>query len=99
MTSLATQLATPVFEASIETDAGTYRTGFHLGTDEAFARKEVESIFHHRRPLKGTRIITVGLLFGGELKEVFDGEWDNERWDRMWAEEAEWAQFGEGTEA
>jgi hypothetical protein len=68
----------PLYCLSIETDAGSYMHGFHLGTDESIARKCAETICLHYTPRMGTRIATVGLVAHGKLVDVFDGSgWVN----------------------
>ena len=67
------------FVLSIETDAGTYRHGFHLGTDEPLARNFAEKAFHHHRPRIGTRIVTVALMHMDRIFDVYDGDkWFND---------------------
>ncbi|MBS3648831.1 hypothetical protein KEU06_09455 [Pseudaminobacter sp. 19-2017] len=66
------------FTLSIETDAGTYRHGFHLGTIERLARELAEEICLKRRPQRGTRIVTVALCRFESIVDVFDGkDWSN----------------------
>lgn len=50
------------YSLSIETDAGTYRHGFHLGSEEAMARTMAEEICLKRKPKLGTVIKTVALI-------------------------------------
>jgi hypothetical protein len=61
------------FTLSIETDAGTYQHGEHLGTVESIARDVAEEICVKRIPRQGTRIVTVALKQGGRIVDVFDG--------------------------
>ena len=63
-----------IFTLSVETDAGTYTHGFHLGTIEADAVWYAEDFIKHRKRLKiGTRIITVALIRDGKMFDCFDG--------------------------
>lgn len=70
---LPTDVAT--YTLSIETDAGVYQYGCHLGTDLRVARECAEEIFAHRIPKIGTHIRTVALLRRGEKPRYYDGEW------------------------
>ena len=67
------------FILSIETDAGTYRHGFHLGTDETNAREIAEGAFRwaprQDKAPGATRIVTVALLQEGRLFDVYGGSW------------------------
>lgn len=67
--------------ASVETDAGTYIHGFHLGTDERVARQCVVDVFR-RIPKQGTRVVTVALLDGARnIVDVYTGDkWSSEMW-------------------
>lgn len=66
------------YSASVETDAGTYQHGYHLGTIETIARACVWDI-SKMRPKNGTHIKTVALIFDGRIIDVFDGkEWMSE---------------------
>lgn len=71
------------FTASIETDAGTYEHGFHLGTHEQVARDFCVELFHKRKPKQGTRVVTVGLKKAGKLVDTYYGD----RWQSDVAEE------------
>jgi len=62
-----------VYVASIETDAGTYVHGFHLGTELEAAKWSCADLFKRKRLKLGKRIVTVGLIFDGRLVDVFDG--------------------------
>lgn len=74
-----TFISTPTFSLSIETDAGTYQHGYHLGTDERMARSFAAEICLKRRPKIGTRIRTVALIFDGRMVDVFDGgDWQSD---------------------
>lgn len=66
------------FTLSIETDAGTYQHGCHLGTIERVARECAEEIFAKRIPKIGTRIVTVALIREGKMFDCFDGRWAND---------------------
>jgi hypothetical protein len=67
------------FILSIEPVAGpTYRHGFHLGTDEAVARKFAEDVFG------ALPVRTVALIRDQRIVDVFDGHWDSSYW--WWAE-------------
>jgi len=61
---------------SIETDAGTYQHGFHLGTEPMPAQQIAEEAFHCWAPRQGTQIKTVALKQNGKLCGVYNGEWD-----------------------
>ena len=63
---------------SIETDAGTYTHGYHLGTIEGDARKMAEYIFNSYTPRQGTVIRTVALKQNGKMVDCFDGRWASE---------------------
>jgi hypothetical protein len=67
------------FTLSIETDAGTYQHGYHLGTQEPLARAIAENIFAKYRPRQGSRIVTVALKWEHKMFDVYDGEWSSER--------------------
>ncbi len=72
------------YSLMIETDAGTYQHGYHLGTIEATARRLAEEIRLQRRPKIGNRIVRVALMTnrGNDLVDVFDGiMWANDRHD------------------
>lgn len=73
-----------MFTLSIETDAGTYQHGFHLGTDERTASEMAVEICLYRKPAMGTRIVTVGLKKDGKLIDTFDGK----DWSSMLLERA-----------
>lgn len=67
-----------MFTASVETDAGTYRHGYHLGTQEDLARNIIEEIARGA-PRMGTRIVTVALMKDGKIEDVYDGrDWVND---------------------
>jgi hypothetical protein len=73
------------FTLSVETNAGTFQHGFHLGTDERLARELVEGYFRNvdaaalayigRAPKGATHVVTVALKRDGYLFDVFDGAW------------------------
>lgn len=69
------EFATPSpFTLSVETDAGTYTHGFHLGTIESVAVHCAEEFYRNRKSLKiGTRIVTVALMRDGKVFDCFDG--------------------------
>jgi hypothetical protein len=66
------------FCLSIETDAGAYVDGFHLGTDERLARQLCEEAFHKRIPKQGSHIRTVALMRGRSPLDFFDGTWSSD---------------------
>jgi hypothetical protein len=70
-----TSMNLPTFTLSIETDAGTYQHGFHLGTDERLARKLTVERFAAQHPRQGTKIKTIALKADGKLVDFYDGEW------------------------
>lgn len=65
---------TEPYTLSIETDAGTYQHGFHLGTDPAVAQQIAEEALQSWTPKQGTVIKTVAIKRGNKLW-VYDGEW------------------------
>jgi hypothetical protein len=65
------------FVLSIETDVGTYQHGFHLGTDERWARSFAEDSYLKLQPKIGTVIKTVALMRNKKILDVFDGTWFN----------------------
>lgn len=65
------------FVLSIETDAGTYDHGFHLGTDVRVAQSIAEEAYSRWTPKVGSYIKTVALKRNGQVF-VFDGEWSNQ---------------------
>ncbi len=74
------------FTMSIEPlEGSTYQHGFHLGTIEGVARQVVES---HWKAGVVERFRSLGLIRGGNLFDVFDGEWANDRADRAFDEMA-----------
>ena len=64
---------------SIETDAGTYTHGYHLGTIENVARDTAEHIFKSYTPRQGTTIRTVALMVNGKMFDCYDGKWSNDQ--------------------
>jgi hypothetical protein len=68
------------FQLSIETEAGSYVHGFHLGTDERIARHCAEEIFSKRIPKIGKFIRTVALFRNDRSfkTDYFDGKWSSE---------------------
>lgn len=60
---------------SVETDAGTYQHGFHLGTDMTVAKQFAEQFLRTAEPKIGTYVKTVALKQGGKVQHVYDGEW------------------------
>lgn len=66
---------------SIETDAGTYTHGYHLGTYENVARDMAEYIFNKFTPRQGTIIRTVALKLDDKMVDCFDGRWSSESFD------------------
>jgi hypothetical protein len=62
---------------SIETDAGTYTHGYHLGTIESTARAMAEHVFDSYTPRQGTVIRTVALMVNGKMVDCYDGQWFN----------------------
>lgn len=66
---------------SIETDAGTYQHGYHLGTVESVARDLAQYIFHKYTPQRGTVIRTVALKQNGKMVDCYDGRWSSENFD------------------
>lgn len=69
------------FILSIEpTGKPAYVHGFHLGTDEAVARKIAEEMFRSRR-----YTCTVALIRDHKLVDVYDGAWASE--STFWSEE------------
>ncbi len=58
----------------VETDAGTYVHGFHLGTQEAVARPIAEQFFNHRDPKLGTKVLSVTLVADGLSLGSFAGD-------------------------
>lgn len=68
------------YVASIETDAGTYQHGFHLGSDEVVARITCVDFAAHLTPKVGTYIVTVGLMLDGRLVDTWEGDgWASDR--------------------
>lgn len=63
------------YTLSIETDAGTYQHGYHLGTIENVARDMAGYIYGRFTPRIGTRIVTVALMLDGRMVDCFDGHW------------------------
>lgn len=61
------------FVMSVETDAGTYQYGFHLGTIESVARSMVEDRYLLLVPKIGTRVITIALMRDHKVFDVYDG--------------------------
>lgn len=59
---------------SIETDAGTYQHGFHLGTIHEIAQGIAEHAFKSWTPKQGKVIKTVAIKRAGKLW-VYDGTW------------------------
>lgn len=81
-------MTTP-FVLSIEPVEGpSFREGYHLGTDESFARAEAETRFKARNAY-GLPTRTVALMQGGKVWDCFDGEWASDRANAMWDEIAE----------
>ena len=66
------------FILSIETDAGIYQHGYHLGTDERLARSMAVSFFKSGHPSQGLYIRTVALRRVGNLVDIYDGQWGSE---------------------
>jgi hypothetical protein len=66
------------FVLSIETDAGTYMHGYHLGTIESVARSCAEEAFKKMRPKIGTYIVSVALKHADGFFDVYDGQWSSE---------------------
>jgi C4-type Zn-finger protein len=63
------------FTLSIEDTAGhSFLNGFHLGTQEPLARQIAEEKFHARRD-NGLPIVTVALIQGRKIVDVYDGTW------------------------
>lgn len=79
-------MANQVFCLSIETDAGTYQHGFHLGSDERVARNIAEETLKHARPKIGTRIVTVALMRDHRIFDVYGGTWCNADAEAAFAE-------------
>lgn len=71
------------FIASIETSAGTFQYGFHLGTDPRVARQEAERLFKNppsHRMQTGSYVISVALMMNRKMYDCFDGhEWESQR--------------------
>jgi hypothetical protein len=66
------------FVLSIETTNGAFQYGFHLGTNEAEARKLAEERFHWRAQYQND-IVTVALKRDGKLFDVYYGNgWHSE---------------------
>lgn len=74
------------YTLQIETDAGSYQHGFHLGTEERTARLIAMETFK-RAPKQGTVIKTVSLMLMGRVWDVFDG--------KKWAHEDGLRRFGD----
>lgn len=71
----AVGMKTPeTYVLSIETDAGTYQHGFHLGTEPATAQQIAEEAFESWTPKIGTTIRSVAVKKDGKLW-TYDGEW------------------------
>ena len=66
------------YTLSIETDAGTYQHGYHLGTIENIARSMAEHIFDSHTPRQGTVIRTVAVMLKGKMVDCYDGKWSSE---------------------
>jgi hypothetical protein len=67
------------FTLSIEATAGqAFVHGFHLGTIESVARQIAQEKFH-ARIAHGLPVVTVALIRGGKLFDIYDGEWSSER--------------------
>lgn len=66
---------TEPYVLSIETDAGTYQHGFHLGTESATAEQLAEEAFHCWTPKQGTKILSVALMQNGKLVACYNGTW------------------------
>ncbi len=72
------------FTASIETDAGTYQHGFHLGTDERVARELIEELCDKRVPKIGTRVVSVALIQNGMMLDCYGcGYWSSDCWEDL----------------
>lgn len=64
------------FTLSIEpTGKPAFVHGFHLGTDEAVARKIAVEMFNARNNA-GEHTTTVALILDRKLFAIYDGEWD-----------------------
>ena len=74
-TSPLTQESNLPFTLSIETDAGTYVHGFHLGAIEPTARALAADAYCNLIPKIGQYIRTVALIRDHKIEDVFDGQW------------------------
>jgi len=71
------------FLLSIEpVDGPAFRSGFHLGTDEALARAIAVERFHGRNAA-GMATVTVALLRDDRLVDVYDGTWASDAGDQF----------------
>ena len=73
----------PTYILSIETDAGTYTHGYHLGTIEDHARHMAEYVFKNFTPRQGTVIRTVALKLNGKMVDCYDGRWASDAIEAM----------------
>jgi hypothetical protein len=75
------------FILSIETDAGTYQHGYHLGTDERTARQIAEEAYRwaprQDKAPGATYVRTVALMRDGKLFDCYGGSWSSEE---IWPE-------------
>jgi hypothetical protein len=79
-------VSSDIFTLSIEDRAGhSFQHGFHLGTIERVARTLAEGCYHGRIANK-LPVVTVALKRAGEVFDVYDGEWQSAREDRMYRE-------------
>jgi len=63
------------YTLSIETDAGSYQHGFHLGTEWSLAKQIAQEAFEKWVPKIGTHIKTVALKREGKMW-VYSGRWE-----------------------
>jgi hypothetical protein len=69
---------TKIYTLSIEpVGCKAFQHGFHLGTDLVLAKQIAEEKFRSRNAF-GMPTVTVALFRGGDMVDVFDGQWSSD---------------------